>query len=98
MVDETASRCPFLIPLPVQGESKRAWRARVKAVATYDVVLTESKNSQTQGMSMMKLERLDHFGIEVAELKRAERFYTEGLRPPVLAPFRHHVLLPSRTQ
>ena len=25
------------IPLPVQGEGKRAWRARVRAVATYDV-------------------------------------------------------------
>ena len=27
----------------------------------------------------MKLERLDHFGIEVADLARAERFYTEVL-------------------
>lgn len=27
----------------------------------------------------MKLQRLDHFGIEVSELERAERFYTEVL-------------------
>lgn len=27
----------------------------------------------------MKLERLDHFGLEVSELGRAERFYTEVL-------------------
>src|SRR5713226_4222627 len=29
-----SSPCPFPIPLPVQGEGKRAWRARVRAVAT----------------------------------------------------------------
>lgn len=27
----------------------------------------------------MKLERLDHFGIEVVDLERAERFYTQVL-------------------
>src|ERR1700736_4706390 len=27
----------FPIPLPVQGEGKRAWRARVRAASTYDV-------------------------------------------------------------
>jgi catechol-2,3-dioxygenase len=44
-------------------------------------------------MSMMKLERLDHFGIEVAELKRAERFYTEVLGLSVVARFGDQVLL-----
>lgn len=33
----------------------------------------------------MKLERLDHFGIEVGELRRAERFYTEVLGLEVVA-------------
>jgi catechol 2,3-dioxygenase-like lactoylglutathione lyase family enzyme len=33
----------------------------------------------------MKLERLDHFGIEVRELKRAERFYTSVLGLEVAA-------------
>src|SRR5712692_11910794 len=34
-VCECVSPClPFQIPLPVQGEGKRAWRARVRAVAT----------------------------------------------------------------
>ena len=41
----------------------------------------------------MKLERLDHFGIEVAELKRAERFYTEVLGLSVVARFGDQVLL-----
>src|SRR5260370_32728546 len=93
MGDERARWWPFLSPLPAQGEGKRGWGARGRAVATYDVVLTESKNSQTQGMSMMKLERLDHFGIEVAELKRAERFYTEVLGLSVVARFGDQVLL-----
>ena len=31
------SQCPFQIPLPLQGEGKRAWRARVRAGARYDV-------------------------------------------------------------
>src|SRR5260370_7204436 len=81
-----------------QGEGKRAWRARVRAVATYDVVSTESKNSQTQGMSMMKLERLDPFGIEVAELKCAEPFYTEVLGLSAVARFAAHVPLPHAAQ
>ncbi|MGH7931632.1 MAG: VOC family protein [Candidatus Binataceae bacterium] len=41
----------------------------------------------------MKLERLDHFGIEVSELKRAERFYTEVLGLSVVARFGDQVLL-----
>ena len=44
-------------------------------------------------MRVMKLERLDHFGIEVAELKRAERFYTEVLGLSVVARFGDQVLL-----
>ena len=41
----------------------------------------------------MKLERLDHFGIEVAELPRAERFYTGVLGLSVVARFGDQVLL-----
>lgn len=41
----------------------------------------------------MKLERLDHFGIEVSELQSAERFYTEVLGLSVVARFGDQVLL-----
>jgi len=41
----------------------------------------------------MKLERLDHFGIEVAELARAERFYTEVLGLAVVAHLGDQTLL-----
>ncbi len=41
----------------------------------------------------MKLERLDHFGIEVRELKRAERFYTDALGLSVVAHLGDQVLL-----
>jgi len=41
----------------------------------------------------MKLERLDHFGIEVADLDRAEHFYTEVLGLTVVARFGDQVLL-----
>ena len=41
----------------------------------------------------MKLERLDHFGIEVAELARAESFYTSVLGLSVVARFADQVLL-----
>jgi catechol 2,3-dioxygenase-like lactoylglutathione lyase family enzyme len=41
----------------------------------------------------MKLERLDHFGIEVAELARAESFYTNVLGLAVVARFGDQVLL-----
>jgi catechol 2,3-dioxygenase-like lactoylglutathione lyase family enzyme len=41
----------------------------------------------------MKLERLDHFGIEVADLARAERFYTGVLGLPVVNRFGDQVLL-----
>ncbi|MGH7778757.1 MAG: VOC family protein [Candidatus Binataceae bacterium] len=41
----------------------------------------------------MKLERLDHFGIEVAELARAERFYTGVLGLGVAAHLGDQVLL-----
>jgi catechol 2,3-dioxygenase-like lactoylglutathione lyase family enzyme len=41
----------------------------------------------------MKLERLDHFGLEVAELKRAEEFYTHVLGLTVVARFGDQVLL-----
>jgi len=41
----------------------------------------------------MKLERLDHFGIEVAELSRAESFYTSVLGLSVVARFGDQVLL-----
>jgi catechol 2,3-dioxygenase-like lactoylglutathione lyase family enzyme len=41
----------------------------------------------------MKLERLDHFGIEVADLARAERFYTVVLGLEVVNRFGDQVLL-----
>jgi catechol 2,3-dioxygenase-like lactoylglutathione lyase family enzyme len=41
----------------------------------------------------MKLERLDHFGIEVADLSRAEQFYVEVLGLTVAARFGDQVLL-----
>ncbi len=41
----------------------------------------------------MKLERLDHFGIEVADLERAQRFYTEVLGLSVVTHFGDQVLL-----
>jgi catechol 2,3-dioxygenase-like lactoylglutathione lyase family enzyme len=41
----------------------------------------------------MRLERLDHFGVEVAELARAERFYTEVLGLEVVARLGDQVLL-----
>jgi catechol 2,3-dioxygenase-like lactoylglutathione lyase family enzyme len=41
----------------------------------------------------MKLERLDHFGIEVSDLARAERFYTEVLGLSVANHLSDQVLL-----
>jgi len=41
----------------------------------------------------MKLERLDHFGVEVADLARAERFYTEVLGLEVAMRLGDQVLL-----
>jgi catechol 2,3-dioxygenase-like lactoylglutathione lyase family enzyme len=41
----------------------------------------------------MKLERLDHFGIEVGDLTRAERFYTEVLGLAVVTHLGDQVLL-----
>jgi catechol 2,3-dioxygenase-like lactoylglutathione lyase family enzyme len=41
----------------------------------------------------MKLERLDHFGIEVIELARAERFYTQVLGLAVVAHLGDQTLL-----
>ncbi|MGO9264513.1 MAG: VOC family protein [Candidatus Binataceae bacterium] len=41
----------------------------------------------------MKLERLDHFGIEVADLDGAEQFYTRVLGLTVVARFGDQILL-----
>jgi catechol 2,3-dioxygenase-like lactoylglutathione lyase family enzyme len=41
----------------------------------------------------MKLERLDHFGIDVRDLKRAERFYVDVLGLDLVARFGDQVLL-----
>ena len=41
----------------------------------------------------MKLERLDHIGIEVADLARAERFYTEVLGLDLVAHLGNQTLL-----
>jgi catechol 2,3-dioxygenase-like lactoylglutathione lyase family enzyme len=41
----------------------------------------------------MKLQRLDHFGLEVTDLERAERFYTEVLGLTVVTRMGDQVLL-----
>jgi catechol 2,3-dioxygenase-like lactoylglutathione lyase family enzyme len=41
----------------------------------------------------MRLERLDHFGIEVSDRERAERFYTSVLGLSVVARFGDQTLL-----
>ena len=41
----------------------------------------------------MKLEKLDHFGVEVSDLARAERFYTEVLGLSVVTHLGDQVLL-----
>ena len=41
----------------------------------------------------MQLQRLDHFGLEVADLARAERFYTEVLGLTVVGRFGDQVLM-----
>ncbi len=46
----------------------------------------------------MKLERLDHFGIEVSELATAERFYTEVLGLSVVAHLGDQTLLQCGAQ
>ncbi len=46
----------------------------------------------------MKLEELDHFGLEVNELGRAEQFYTAVLGLNVVARFGDQVLLRCGTQ
>jgi catechol 2,3-dioxygenase-like lactoylglutathione lyase family enzyme len=51
------------------------------------------KRRHRTGEGIMKLERLDHFGLEVSELTRAERFYTEVLGLTVVAHLGDQVLL-----
>ena len=46
----------------------------------------------------MKLEQLDHFGIEVNSLAEAERFYTEALGLTVVAHLGDQTLLQCGTQ
>jgi catechol 2,3-dioxygenase-like lactoylglutathione lyase family enzyme len=46
----------------------------------------------------MKLEQLDHFGIEVSELASAERFYTEVLGLTVIAHLGDQTLLQCGSQ
>jgi len=41
----------------------------------------------------MKLERLDHFGIEVRDLARAERFYIDVLGLSVVSRFGDQILM-----
>jgi catechol 2,3-dioxygenase-like lactoylglutathione lyase family enzyme len=41
----------------------------------------------------MRVRRLDHFGVDVADLARAERFYTEVLGMTVRMRLDHQVLL-----
>jgi len=44
-------------------------------------------------MPPLRLERLDHFGVDVADLERAERFYTEVLGMRVRMRLPEQVLL-----
>jgi catechol 2,3-dioxygenase-like lactoylglutathione lyase family enzyme len=44
-------------------------------------------------LQAVKIQRLDHFGIEVADLARAERFYTEVLGLAVVAHLGDQTLL-----
>jgi catechol 2,3-dioxygenase-like lactoylglutathione lyase family enzyme len=46
----------------------------------------------------MKLQQLDHFGIEVSDLAAAERFYTQVLGLTVVNRFGDQVLLECGTQ
>jgi catechol 2,3-dioxygenase-like lactoylglutathione lyase family enzyme len=46
----------------------------------------------------MKLERLDHFGLDVADLARAEQFYVQVLGLSVLARFGDQVLMQCGAQ
>jgi catechol 2,3-dioxygenase-like lactoylglutathione lyase family enzyme len=46
----------------------------------------------------MKLERLDHFGIDVTNLERSERFYTQVLGLSVVARFGDQVLMQCADQ
>jgi len=41
----------------------------------------------------MKLEKLDHFGIEVRDLRRAERFYVQVLGLSVVTRFGDQILM-----
>jgi catechol 2,3-dioxygenase-like lactoylglutathione lyase family enzyme len=41
----------------------------------------------------MKLEKLDHFGIEVRDLRRAERFFVDVLGLSVVARFGDQILM-----
>lgn len=41
----------------------------------------------------MRILELDHFGVDVADLDRAERFYTEVLGLEVAQRFGHHQIL-----
>jgi len=41
----------------------------------------------------MKLEKLDHFGIEVRDLSRAERFYVEVLGLSIVTRFGDQILM-----
>lgn len=41
----------------------------------------------------MKLEKLDHFGIEVRDLRRAERFYVDVLGLSIVARFGDQILM-----
>jgi len=49
-------------------------------------------------IKLMKLEQLDHFGIEVNELAAAERFYTEVLGLSVIAHLGDQTLLKCGSQ
>jgi catechol 2,3-dioxygenase-like lactoylglutathione lyase family enzyme len=71
--------------------------SRILAKDAYCPLAIDSQRSRMAasrtGERIMKLERLDHFGIEVNELARAERFYTEVLGLTVVAHLGDQTLL-----
>jgi catechol 2,3-dioxygenase-like lactoylglutathione lyase family enzyme len=56
-------------------------------------VLGKKETKGTKGTTIMHLLELDHFGLDVADLDRAERFYTEILGLTVAQRFGHHQVL-----
>ena len=53
----------------------------------------DARRAQAKGRRAIKVKRLDHFGVDVADLARAERFYTDVLGMTVEMRMADHVLM-----